>query len=49
LALNDLRDAQKEVEQVRFLHLERKVRLATTMGVEDLPGQRFDELGVKRK
>ena len=49
LALNDLRDAQKEIAQVKFLHMERKVKLANTMGIEDLPGQRFDELGVRKK
>ncbi|PIK16688.1 TolC family protein [Halobacteriovorax sp. JY17] len=42
--LIELTDAQILLEQSKFLHLYNKVELATTAGLEDFPGQIFENL-----
>ena len=34
-------------EYTKYRHLEEKVNLANTMGLEDFPGENFEDLAVK--
>ncbi len=47
--LIELTDAQILLEQSKFLHLYNKIGLAKTAGVEDFPGQNFENLIQKYK
>lgn len=40
----NLRDAEILYENIKFQHLRQKVELARTIGIEDLPGSRFENL-----
>jgi outer membrane protein TolC len=47
--LIELTEAQILMEQSKFLHLFNKVELARTIGLEDFPGENFENLAVKIK
>lgn len=46
-ALYNLRDTEYTLENVKFLHLQKKLELSDLMGVEDLPGTPFENLAIK--
>ncbi len=49
LALEEKDLARSELAQMRFEHAKTKVLLARTIGIEDFPGERFEQLVVVKK
>jgi len=48
-ALRDLTESETALVQKKLAHLKDKVTLANTSGVEDFPGERFEDLALKTK
>jgi len=49
LALRDLTESEIAYARARFQHLKAKVEMANWTGVEDFPGERFEDLAQKTK
>lgn len=49
LALEDLTTTKVFFEQVKLQHLTEKLNLAKAMGIEDFPGENFEQLAVRVK
>ncbi|TDJ07826.1 MAG: TolC family protein [Deltaproteobacteria bacterium] len=48
-ALEELATSQIELDRLKFEHLKEKVDLASTIGVEDFPGDNFENLAKRMK
>lgn len=48
-ALNSLKYAEIQYENLKFNHLKKKLKLASTIGIEDLPGEVFEKLVVMKE
>jgi outer membrane protein TolC len=48
-SLIEMTQADVLYEYTKYRHLEEKVNLANTMGLEDFPGENFEDLAVKEK
>ena len=46
-ALEEFAKSQIELDRLKFEHLEEKVDLASTIGVEDFPGDNFENLAKR--
>ncbi len=49
MALDDLSHAKIFYEQTKLEHLEHKLKLAKILGVEDFPGENFEQLAIRVK
>ena len=46
-ALEDMSTTKTNLSKAKFAHLKQKVLLANAMGIDDFPGEKFEQLAVE--